>query len=57
MKMGYYVGGAKEWGELVTFLNGLMYDRLTKLLERLREKTGYEWTFPNGPPPSWLEPQ
>ncbi|TIQ35491.1 MAG: hypothetical protein E5X48_14080 [Mesorhizobium sp.] len=55
MQVGYYVRGANEWGELVTFLNGLMFDRLTKLLERLKDKTGCEWTFPSGPPPAWSD--
>ncbi|ESZ01873.1 hypothetical protein X738_01745 [Mesorhizobium sp. LNHC209A00] len=57
MRLGYYVRGANEWGELVAFLNGLMFERLAKLLERLRDRTGYEWTFPSGPPPSWIERQ
>lgn len=55
MRLGYYVRGANEWGELVTFLNALMFDRLTKLLERLKKKTGHDWTFPSGPPPAWID--
>lgn len=52
-QMGFYVGGAKEWEELVVFLDGLMHKRLYKQLARLKEKTGYEWTFPTGRQPPW----
>ncbi|WP_156373663.1 hypothetical protein [Rhizobium sp. Leaf386] len=51
--MGFHVGGANEWKDLVEFIEKLMSDRLDKQLERLREKTGRVWRFPNGPPPSW----
>lgn len=54
MKMGFYIGGANEWGKLVAFLDELMFIRLKKILDRLREKTGHEWTFPSGPAPSWI---
>lgn len=57
MKMGFYVGGANEWGKLVAFLDELMFDRLGKILDRLREKTGHEWKFASGPPPPWAEPK
>ncbi|MER9022689.1 hypothetical protein NKI01_09030 [Mesorhizobium sp. M0815] len=52
-RMGYYVRGADEWGELVAFLDQLMFERLGKLLEKLTQKTGHEWKFPSGPPPPW----
>jgi hypothetical protein len=52
--MGFHVGGAREWGPLVVFLDGLMIDRLHAQLKKLKEKTGREWTFPNGPPPKWV---
>ena len=54
ISLGFYVGGKDEWGELVTFLDAHMHDRLSKILKRLSEKTGYEWTFPSGPQPDWL---
>lgn len=53
--MGFHVGGANEWEELVTFLDRLMHDRLQKLLARLSEKTGYEWSVPAGAAPPWAE--
>lgn len=49
--IGFHVGGRLEWNDLVKTLNELMYDRLQKQLTKLREKTGWEWTFPMGPPP------
>lgn len=52
--MGFHVGGALEWKPLVEFLDGLMFSRLHTQLEKLREKTGREWTFPSGPPPEWV---
>ena len=51
--MGFHVGGALEWEPLVVFLDDLMFRRLHRQLERLKEKTGREWTFPSGPPPRW----
>ena len=49
LTLGYYVGGAKEWGELVVFLDELTYNKLAKLITRLKTKTGREWNFPSGP--------
>lgn len=57
MQMGFYVGGANEWGTLVAFIDELMTVRLSKILDRLKEKTGHEWAFANGPPPPWVEPK
>ncbi|TIX41475.1 MAG: hypothetical protein E5V40_10195 [Mesorhizobium sp.] len=54
--MGFHVGGALEWKPLVEFLDGLMFQRLHAQLEKLKEKTGREWTFPSGPPPEWVTP-
>lgn len=51
---GFYVGGKDEWEELVTFIDALMHERLTKIFDRLKKKTGYEWSFPTGPTPSWI---
>lgn len=53
-EMGVHVGGALEWTPLVSFLDELMYRRLHIQLDRLKEKTGREWSFPSGPPPAWL---
>lgn len=55
-EMAFHVGGALEWEPLVGFLNKLMFDRLQAQLARLKEKTGRDWSFPNGPPPSWVSP-
>jgi len=54
--MGFHVGGALEWKPLVEFLDGLMFQRLHAQLEKLKEKTGREWTFPSGPAPEWISP-
>lgn len=52
---GLYIGGKDEWEELVTFIDALMHERLTKIFDRLKKKTGYDWSFPTGPSPSWLD--
>ncbi|MCM2438513.1 hypothetical protein HGO34_02120 [Agrobacterium vitis] len=52
--MGFHVGGALEWEPLVIFLDELMISRLQKQLEKLKEKTGREWSFPSGPAPKWV---
>lgn len=52
--MGFHVGGALEWQSLVVFLDDLMIRRLHAQLEKLKQKTGREWTFPSGPPPKWV---
>jgi hypothetical protein len=49
--LGYQIGGAKEWPELVKFVDELMSARIDKLLSKLKEKTGREWTLPSGPAP------
>ncbi|WP_408914448.1 hypothetical protein [Brucella pseudogrignonensis] len=54
MSMGLYVGGRNEWEELVRFLDGLMHERLQKILKRLKEKTGKDWMIPSGPAPEWV---
>lgn len=45
------IGGATEWQELVDFIDGMMADRLDKVITKLAEKTGFEWSLPKGPPP------
>ncbi len=51
---GFHIGGAREWEELVVFLDGLCMTAYAQLA-RLKEKTGYEWTFPEGAQPPWVE--
>lgn len=53
--MGIHVGGAHEWEALVVFLDELMVNRLHTQLKKLKEKTGYAWSFPSGPPPKWVQ--
>ncbi|MBM1689284.1 hypothetical protein [Sulfitobacter geojensis] len=54
MTLGMYIGGRNEWAELVQFIDAHMHSRLTKILQRLKKKTGYEWSFPENPPPAWV---
>lgn len=49
--LSFHVGGAREWGRLVEVLDELMVSRLHDQLEKLKKKTGREWTFTSGPPP------
>jgi hypothetical protein len=51
LTLGYHVGGATEWHELVGFLDRYTVERMEKLLARLKQKTGYEWVMPTGPAP------
>lgn len=48
-ELGMYVGGRDEWAELVQFVNEYVYDQINKNLDRLHEKTGHKWNFPQGP--------
>ncbi|MCU1802963.1 MULTISPECIES: hypothetical protein [Pectobacterium] len=54
MSLGLHIGGRNEWEDLIKFVDALMYERLNKILARLKEQTGYEWLFPDGPTPSWV---
>lgn len=49
------IGGAPEWAKMVDFLDGLYADRMFRLIARLNEKTGKEWTLPTGPDPRDLD--
>jgi hypothetical protein len=51
MSLGYHIGGAKEWPELVAAVEAIYLERIEKLLARLRQKTGYEWALRSGPAP------
>jgi hypothetical protein len=49
------IGGATEWQELVDFIDGLMADRMDKVVTKLAEKTGFEWSLPKGSPPEEMQ--
>jgi len=51
LTLGYQVGSATEWQELVAFLDAMTVERMQKLLARLSEKTGRDWVLPTGPAP------
>ena len=51
LTLGYHIGGAPEWHELVQFLDSLTVERTEKLLARLKAKTGHDWIWPKGPAP------
>jgi hypothetical protein len=51
LTLGYHIGGATEWPELVGFLDRFTVERMNKLFARLKQKTGYEWVMPTGPAP------
>lgn len=51
LTLGYHVGGATEWHELVKFLDMLTVEKMEKVIARLKEKTGYDWVMPTGPAP------
>lgn len=51
LTLGYHIGGATEWHELVGFLDRFTVERMEKILVRLKLKTGYEWVMPSGPAP------
>lgn len=54
MSLGLHIGGRNEWEDLIKFIDASMHERLYKILARLKEQTGYEWLFPDGPTPSWV---
>jgi len=49
------IGGAPEWQELVDFVDGLMADRMDKVISKLDQKTGFKWSLPKGPPPEEIK--
>jgi hypothetical protein len=51
LTLGYHVGGATEWHELVSFLDRFTVERMEKVLASLKKKTGYDWVMPTGPAP------
>lgn len=46
LKLGYYIGGAKEWHELVSWIDTMIVEKLEKLQEKLKIKTNRDWIFP-----------
>lgn len=55
LRLGSYIGGRNEWGELTAFIDAHMYDRIHKILAKMEHKTGYKWNFPTGPVPDWVD--
>jgi len=51
LTLGYHIGGATEWHELVRFLDAMIAEKLYKLTARLKEKTGRDWGLATGPAP------
>lgn len=51
IQLGYHIGGAKEWPDLVNSVEAIYLDRIDKLLARLKLKTGHDWSLQNGPAP------
>jgi len=47
----FQVGGEPRWKELITALESIFVDRMEKLLARITQKTGREWSIESGPPP------
>lgn len=54
LNLGFFVGGRNEWKELVTFIDAYMHEMLYKILARLKDKTGYEWSISTGETPDWI---
>jgi len=51
LSLGYHIGGAKEWPDLVKSVEALYSERIDKLLARLKQKTGHDWALQSGPAP------
>lgn len=51
MSYGYYIGGSKHWTKLVDCLDEIFADRGDKIMERLKQRTGREWSLAKGEPP------
>jgi hypothetical protein len=51
LTLGYHIGGATEWHELVSFLDAMIAEKLYYLLAKLKEKTGRDWVLATGPAP------
>jgi hypothetical protein len=51
LTLGYHIGGATEWHELVSFLDAMIAEKLYYLLAKFKEKTGRDWVLATGPAP------
>lgn len=51
ISLGYHIGGAKEWPDLVNSVEAIYSDRIDKLLARIKLKTGHDWALQSGPAP------
>ncbi|QOZ66603.1 MULTISPECIES: hypothetical protein [Bradyrhizobium] len=51
LSLGYDIGGAKEWPDLVSAVETLYLERIEKLLARMKQKTSHEWALQSGPAP------
>ncbi len=51
LSLGYYIGGATEWHELVRFIDSMIAEKLFDLVAKLKEKTGRNWVLATGPAP------
>jgi hypothetical protein len=51
LMLGFHIGGAKEWPELVKSVEAIFLKRIERLLARLKQKTGHDWALPSGPAP------
>lgn len=46
---GYYIGGSSKWPKIVDFLDELFSQRADKLIKRLQDRTGREWSLAKMP--------
>lgn len=53
-KLRMVFGAPSEWEPLIQWLGKYLHDQSQDQLQRLTDKTGYEWGRPSGPPPDWL---
>ena len=51
LTLGFHIGGATEWRELVDFLDAFTVERMERLFARLKERTSRDWAMPIGPAP------
>lgn len=54
VSLGFHIGGAKEWPDLVNSVEAIYSERIDKLLGRLKLKTGYDWALQSGPAPEQI---
>jgi hypothetical protein len=48
----YYIGGSNEWTKLVDCLDDLFANRGDKIIDRLKQRTGREWSLARGEAPT-----